>query len=137
MPSFEEEYFDLLKAIETAIVGVWPSQPDAQDRHVDKALQNLTRTYQAALNAKPAPTLKQKPIEAAFYSAVQASLDAHTRPNPLQPADRVYTVEDAVACLKRIRRSVGQMMKPTNGSGTAYLTFVRDYHSNDTPRTLR
>jgi len=123
--SFEQEYFDALRAIEAAIVTAFADHPDAKDRHADAALNGLTRFYSAALKDKRPPNLKLKETERAFYDAIKAALETQM----WDTAEQTISLEEAVDCLKRIQRSTRQMMKVGGQSGTKYLEFVRDYHA--------
>jgi hypothetical protein len=129
MPSFEEEYFDVLKAIETAIVTTYAAHPDAKDRFVDAALSGLIRTYNAALKGKNPPRLKFNATEQAFFAAVQTTMQAFTATGGLTQTERTLSIDEAAQCVKRIQRSVGQMMTAGGPSGTKYLEFVRDYQN--------
>lgn len=127
MASFEEQYFDVLRAIEAAIVTTYATQTEARDRHADAALNGLTRFYNAALKERRPPRLKLSAPEQAFYDSVKGAVEAEMAAGN----DGVgYSVEEIVTCLKRIHKSVGQMSKVDSGSGTRYLDFVRDYHKN-------
>lgn len=126
--TFEQQYFDVLKSIELAIMTVGEQTPSAKDRHAEEALKGLVRYYNAAVQGKQPPTLKLGIEAKRFYDGVKNNMDAHMSANGLMGDERAYTVEEVVLCLKRIQRSVGQMIK-RNPTGTAYLVFVRDYHN--------
>lgn len=129
--SFEEQYFDVLKSIEGAIVRAYAAQPASKDHHAEKAVSGLIRTYNAALKGKKPPTLKLKPPEQAFYDDVKAALEAHMSGAALDDAHQHITLEEAVACLKRIRRSIEQMTNMHRLGGSKYLEFVRDYQKRE------
>ncbi len=125
--SFEEEYFDVLKSIEGAIVKVYATMPESQDRHVEKALGGLVRYYNAALKERKPPTLKFKMQEKAFFDTLKGTMEAHMSGDGHFEAYRLVTLEEAVLCLKRIHRSVEQMIKLHGMSGNKYLEFVKGY----------
>lgn len=127
MATFEEEYFDVLKALETAIVTTYAAHPKAQDRFVEAALSAHIRTYNAALKGKKPPRLKLNPTEQAFFDNVGAALHAFTAGAGLVGPSRALTAEEAANCVRRIQRSVGQMMAAGGPNSTKYLAFVRDY----------
>lgn len=133
--SFEEDYFDVLKSIELAVVTTFAQLPNAKDRHVDDALNGLVRYYNAAIKGKKTPTLKLDAESKQFYEAIMTNMAAHMSVG-LMGSERTYTVEEVVLCLKRIERSVGQMLKVGGLGGTKYLEFVRDYHNPNKPKTL-
>lgn len=131
--SFEEEYFDVLQTIEGAIVRAYAALPESKDRHVDKGLSGLVRYYNAALKEKKPPSLNLKPQEKPYFDTVKAGLEAHMSGDGLTEAYRMITLEEAVLCLKRIQKSVGQMMKLHGMSGTAYLEFVKSHVAKHQP----
>ncbi len=125
MPSFEEQYFDVLYGIEAAVIGTFAAHPNAKDRHADTALSGLIRLYNAGVKGKRPPRLKLNETEQAFFDALKAICEGYMS----GVGDAGYTVDEIILCLKRIKRSVGQMMKVGGLDGNKYLTFTRDYHN--------
>ncbi len=127
--SFEEEYFDVLKSIEAGIVRAYAAMPESKDRHAQKALKSLIRYYTAALKERKPPSIKLNPQEKTHYDSTKAAIEAHMSADGLFAEQRMVTVEEGVQCLKRIHRSVEQMIKLHGLSGNAYLEFVKDYQN--------
>ncbi|MEM6284624.1 MAG: hypothetical protein AAF787_20715 [Chloroflexota bacterium] len=125
--SFEQEYFDVLRSIESGIVRAYAAAPESKDRHVEKAINSLVRYYNAALKEKKPPSIKLNVQEKTLYDSVKAALEAHMSGNGLTENFRMVTLEEGVLCLKRIQKSVEQMMKLHGQSGNNYLEFVKDY----------
>lgn len=131
--SFEEEYFDVLKTIERAIVQAYAAAPESKDRQVDKSLNALVRYYNAALKERKPPTLRLSAQEKSFYDTVKTALETHMSGEGLLEERRLVTLEEGVKCLKRIQRSVQQMISTRGAGGTHYLDFVRDYGKPSSP----
>jgi hypothetical protein len=129
--SFEEEYFDVLRSIEEGIVRAYAAMPEAKDRHAEKAIGSLIRYYNAALKERKPPTIKLNMQEKTFYDTIQAAVTAHMSGDGLMESYRLVTLEEAVLCLKRIQKSLDQMMKLHGQSGTKYLEFVKGYINKD------
>ncbi|MEL6151023.1 MAG: hypothetical protein AAFV33_05020 [Chloroflexota bacterium] len=134
--SFEEEYFDVLRSIEEGIVRAYAAVPESKDRHVDKAIGSLVRYYNAALKEKKPPNIKLNPQDKTLYDSVKAALEAHMSGDGLTENFRLVTLEEGVLCLKRIKKSVEQMMKLHGQSGNHYLEFVKGYLNKDKPKNL-
>lgn len=130
--SFEEQYFDVLHAIESAIVRIYTAHPEMKDRHATSALKGLMRTYKAALAQHPAPRIKLNALEQMLYSEIEAAMKIFM--SGFTPAEsssevKTYTIDEIIACLKRIQSSITTWTK-TQGYGAninGYLEFVKDY----------
>jgi hypothetical protein len=127
--SFEQEYFDVLKSIEAGIVRAYAAMPQSKDRHAEKALKSLIRYYNAALKERKPPSIKLNPPEKTHYDSIKAALESHMNAEGLLAKQRLVTLEEGVQCLKRIHRSVEQMMKLHGIGGNAYLEFVKGYQN--------
>jgi hypothetical protein len=126
--SASQQYEKQLENIETTIVGLYRQQPDLVDFNVDKVLDGLIRTYQAALDR--APKLKLTPLEQTLFEHVKAMCDwlmglgdgqavtqwiIHAEIKHLAP-------NEIVACLKRLRRSIKMWHKDYGRRG--YLDYI-------------
>jgi hypothetical protein len=129
----EEQYFDVLQNIETAIVAAYDDNPRLLDLDVMDALDVLIRSY----------TLEERggsPRRPAGSGPSQRVLDV-ARPicewrlgrqslNPADPGDGRLTtgrlsVAELVVCLKRIRNSV--RLWTARGGRQGYLDYVRHF----------
>lgn len=127
--SFEEEYFDVLHSIEFAIVQTYRENPTMKDRHAESAIKGLVRYYNAALSERKAPTIKLNELEKTMFDAIKTNLELHMSVQGLVGEGRAYTIEEVIACLKRIQKSINTWSK-TQGYGlntSGYLEFVKDY----------
>lgn len=113
--TFEEQYLDVLQNIEFAIVEVYRASPTLTDWNTEKVIKGLIRGYQAearegALHLQNSPTLTG--IVAARKSTcdwrlghetmVVGGVGSQVEEDKASP----ITLEEIVACLKRIRLSI-------------------------------
>jgi hypothetical protein len=123
--NFEETYFDVLRAIETAIYQTYQQEPDLVDFQVEKVLNGLTRHYQAQQRNKRAPKLRFNRLENTLLQNVRRVCELHLGRDPdVKIGAEAITTDEMIACLKRIQRSVNQM----SGRGRqAYLEFLHTF----------
>ena len=130
--NFEERYQDVLQNIEFAIVSVYREHPDLADSNVDRVLEGLIRTYTAAMNQRPDPTLILSELDQALLSRVRGMCEWRLDHDGLQTqagakliTSEAKTPDEIVACLKRIRKSVKRWTKQDGRQG--YLRFISPY----------
>ena len=121
--SFEEEYFDVLRAIETQIYTTYTDNPNLLDFNVDKALNGLVRTLQNEQRGKKAPNLKLKNDEQTIYKLLQSLANLYLGKDDIKP-DQLLTVDEMIACFKRIQRSI-KLMSDQGRQG--YLNFIKQF----------
>jgi hypothetical protein len=131
--SFEEEYEDVLQNIEFALVQVYRAHPEMTDWDAQEAVNGLIRAYQAEAGKKPIPRLKLSNLQQETFDLVkhmcewrlgreQMSNDQGTSADAeMEPK----TLEEIVACLKRVRRSIETWNKELGRRG--YYDFVSEY----------
>lgn len=128
---FEDQYLDVLQNIESAIIDVYRDHPEVTDYNVDKALAGLVRVYQARIKDQPAPHLSFKEVERHVYDAVMDMCDwrlGELKSGRNEGLDALMeelepkTLDEIVACLKRIRKSVSLWTK--QGGRQGYVTFI-------------
>lgn len=132
MTSFEDDYLDVLQNIEFAIVQVYHSNQTLMDYEVEKALNNLIQTYK---RPNREPKLHSNRLADEVYGAVKAMCDWRLGSDLLVSTDGLalptdidpLTVDEIVACLKRIRKSVRTWNK--RGGRQGYLKFIEQYVS--------
>jgi len=121
--SFEEEYFDVLRAIETQIHMAYTDNPNLLDFHVDKALNGLVRTFQNEQRGRKPPVLKLKNDEQTVYKLLQALANLYLGKDDIKP-EQLLTVDEMIACFKRIQRSI-KLMSDQGRQG--YLNFIKQF----------
>ena len=130
--SFEDRYMDVLQNIESAIVGTYRQHPELSDRNVKDVLDILTRSYavEARGHSLPAPKFSSPTKE--LYENVRSMCDWRLGKGALidesgQPLEREMspkTINEILACLKRIRLSI---KTHKSGERHGYLDFVRQF----------
>lgn len=129
MPSFEDEYLDVLQNIEMAIVSVYREHHDLLDYDVDKVLNILWTEYRDEKRGRTtaAPKLGQR--AQLVYDRVKEMCEwrlGRTIVTAGKPSIRVrpepISVDEIMDCLKRIRKSVDLWNK--QGGRQGYLYFI-------------
>lgn len=128
----QEEFLDVLQNIEQAIVSVYRDHRDLTDFQVDSALEALSRTYQRE-KITGAPVLPKNNLSLAVYESMKMMCDWRLgRENmvdeegaPMQTGMYVLTIDEILACLKKLRKSVSFWNK---GGGTrGYLEYISQF----------
>lgn len=114
MANVEEEYLDVLQNIEFAIVSVYRSEQALSDYDVNKILNVLISGYQAELSRRDFSKPNLSTLQEQLYESVKDMCEwrlgrkaifkkeKHLQVKKLGP----LSVEEIIACLKRIRKSV-------------------------------
>ena len=130
---FEDQYLDVLQNIESAIVSVYRQQAELVDYEVEQALNGLLLEYQAQQQHRLAHPPALTGLTQYVYERVKqmcewrlgrAALWADGQESEI-PAPEPISVDEMVACLKRIRKSVQKWNK--RGGRRGYLEFVEQY----------
>lgn len=133
MMNIEEEYLDVLQNIEFAIVSVYQQHPELVDFEVEQALNGLIRTYQSEqLQRTPTPPAL-KPLEQAVYERVRSMCEwrlgraelGSAGASPVISTPTALSLDEVIACLKRIRKSVQKWNR--RGGRQGYLHFVSEF----------
>lgn len=129
----EDQYFDVLQNIETAIVAVYDDQPDLLDAEVLDAIDALIRTYAWEKDGRGAPTLRLSDRAQLVFDASRRMCEwrlgrQSSNPGTVEREEAgpgELTVSDIVLCLQRIRSSVRLWNK--QGGRQGYLDYVRQF----------
>ncbi len=130
---FEEEYLDVLQNIEFGIVRIYREQPGLVDWDVLDAIQALIRSYTAEARGRPRPKIRLSDLSQLVFDSVEAICEWRLgREQPLaesgQPPDvkiEPKTIDEIVACLKRVQKSIRRWNK--EGGRQGYLNFVSGF----------
>ncbi len=130
--SFEDRYMDVLQNIESAIVGTYRQHPELSDRNVKDVLDILTRSYEVEARGHSLPAPKFSSPTKELYENVRSMCDWRLGKGALidesgQPLEREMspkTINEILACLKRIRLS---LKTHKSGGRHGYLDFVRQF----------
>ncbi len=134
----EDEFLDVLQDIETAIVGVYHDRPALLDIDVLEALDGLIRASTWEKDRRGTPSLRLSDRSQAVYDRCRRVCEWRLGRQSLEPDEPEkmktregdITLEQALACLKRIRSSVRFWTK--EGGRRGYLNYVRQFLGEDT-----
>jgi len=119
---FDQEYFDVLRSIETAIYTEYTQNDALTDHQVNKVIDALQRQFNAEIRQKRAPNLKFNASDRALYTRLHDVCKLHLGRDINIPIDSPLELDEMINCLKRISRSVGQM----GGHGRqGYVDFLK------------
>jgi hypothetical protein len=133
MANFEEDYLDVLQNIEFAIISVYRSEQALTDYDVNKIINVLILEYQAEFSKRDFSKPNLSPLQEQLYGSVKGmcewrlgreSLDQKEKRLEMKNLKPV-SVEEIIACLKRIRKSVETWNK--KGGRTGYLQYIEQF----------
>ena len=127
MPTFEEQYEDVLQNIEAAIVAVHHGHPEMLDYDADGALEALIARYADEQRGRTAREPVLQGVRKEVFDAVRVMCEWRLgRGSPdTEAVDHAIGVDEIVACLKRVRASVQRHTR--HGGRQGYLTFIRQF----------
>jgi hypothetical protein len=126
--SFEERYEDVLQNIEHAIIRIHRADPALVDYEVDGGLESLAAAYTAEMQGRPPRAAPSDANRRRVFEAVRQVCEwrlGRAELPGMGPLPEPNTVEEIVACLKRLRKSVQRWTK--RGGRQGYLSFVDQY----------
>ena len=129
--TFEDQYLDVLQNIEFAIISVYREQPGFAGLGRPAGHRGIARSATVQrLAARPRTPVTLPETEAQLFARVQEFCELRLgrgglgmAPERLPAQDK--TVEEIVACLRRIRKSVERWNK--RGGQQGYVTFVSQF----------
>ena len=133
MARIEEEYEDVLQNIEFAIVSEYRQHSELLDYEVEKALNALIVAYQAEQQHRASGRVAFTPLVQQVYERVRSVCEWRLGRDKLfvvesgaeMPQPSPLSLDEVVACLKRIRKSVQKWTEREGRQG--YLRFVNQY----------
>jgi hypothetical protein len=128
-----EEYLDVLQNIEFALVSAYGDNPDLTDTGTMFAIETLIKVYSGQLQGREVALPQFKPEEQTAYDRAKAMCEwrlgrASMKDNKgkeVKMDTEPLTLEEIIACLKRIRKSIETWYK--RGGRRGYYEFVRQY----------
>lgn len=129
--NFEDQYLDVLQNLEAAIAAFFDQHADISDASVDRALEALIRLYKADGSGKTV-AVRLSETDQGLYQAIKDTVEWRLgRGQPLPTTatfdlhPELKTVDEMLACLKRIRKSVAFWTK--EGGRQGYLNYIRQF----------
>ncbi len=122
-----EEYPDVLQNIEFAAVRVWQKHPEVTNYSVMWAYDAAIAYYQAIARGQAPKPVNLTGLDAKVFAAVQEICEWRLGRTPAPKASEVtpLAVEDLVACLKRLRKSVDFCTR--EGGRQGYLQHIQKF----------
>jgi hypothetical protein len=133
MADFEDEYLDVLQNMEFAIVNVYRSEQVLSDYDVDKVLNILISEYQAEHSKRDFTKPNLSPLRERLYKSVKHMCEwrlgrevigGKGKQLKMKESDS-NSVEEIIACVKRIRKSVETWNK--RGGQRGYLQYIDQF----------
>jgi len=130
---FEEQYQDVLQNIEFGLVQAYRDNPNLVDTGTMYALDTLIKVFNGELQGREVALPQFKPEEQAAYDGARAMCEMRLGREALLDKKgkevkldmEPVTVEEIVACLKRIRKSVEGWYK--RGGRRGYYEFIQQF----------
>lgn len=131
---FVDRYLDVLQNIEAGIVMVYRRHPEMTDWQALSAVEALIRGYQAEARGRSFVPPSLDPLAQEVYDVVRVMCEwrlgrgaefVDEEGHTVEIAPEPISLDEIVACLKRIRRSINRWTKERGRRG--YLTFIEPY----------
>ena len=131
--AFEDDYQDVLQNMEFAIIAVYRRRQELVDYDVDVVLAALVKGYQAEQRQREKPAIRLTELRQEVYDSVEAMCEFRLGRTELVDSQHSQfvsslsplTIDEILACLKRIRTSVKRWTR--DGGRQGYLTFVDEF----------
>ena len=129
MPTFEEDYEDVLQNMEAMIVKVYRQNPEMTDWDALSAVEAVLRGYNAEKKGRQPKLPAIKPPASEIHERLQGICEwrlgreqfmgeSGKMDIPIEPV----SLDEIAACLKRIRKSINFWTK--EGGRQGYLTYI-------------
>lgn len=130
---FEEQYQDVLQNIEFGLVQAYREHANLYDTGTMYALDTLIKVFNGERQGREVALPQFKPEEQAAYDHAKAMCEMRLgrgsltdqQGQEIQLGTGPVTVEEIIACLKRIRKSVEGWYK--RGGRRGYYEFIRQF----------
>jgi hypothetical protein len=131
--NFEDQYLGVLQNIEFGLVTVYRDQPTLVDTGTMYALDILIKAYTEELRGREITPPQFKPEEQAAYNNVREVCEwrlgrapmTDVKGRKLEADIKPISVEEIIACLRRIRKSVDRWYRENGRRG--YFEFISKY----------
>ena len=129
--TFEEEYEDVLQNIEMSIIQVYRQHPELVDWEALGAIESMIQAYTAEARGIPVSPRTLIGLSGEVAESVRATCEWRLGRRALVTEDgekiepSAKTLDEIIACLKRIRKSIRHWGK--RGGRQGYLVFVAEF----------
>ncbi|RMD96674.1 MAG: hypothetical protein D6814_10965 [Calditrichaeota bacterium] len=124
---FEERYLDVLHNIEVMIFTAYQENNVINDYDVMASLRALINHYVAEIRKTPPKKLHLRPPQELIFNRVQSVCEWQLGRQSISEAPEIppISLDEMIACLKRIHRSVKFWNK--NGGSKGYLNYIGNF----------
>ena len=131
--NFEEQYIDVLQNIESSLFSIYHKYPQMTDHGALYVVEALLKVYSGELQGRTTPVPKFQTHEQEACDSVRAICEwrmgraqlKDEKGDESSPDITPITVEETVACLKRIKKSIEFWQK--RGGRRAYAEYVGQF----------
>ena len=133
LPEFIEQHLDVLQNLEFALVEAYDRNPNLTDTGAIYAIETLIKVYTGELRGREIALPELKPEELDAYTVAKAMCDFRLGRTPVEDESGekvdasldLLTLEEVVACLKRVLKSINTWYK--RGGRRGYYEYVRQF----------
>lgn len=127
VPTFEEEYEDHLKDLETGIVEVYRENPTMSDFDVLRALEAAINRYVTEQRQRTPRAFPLRGVDKIVYEELVATSELLLGRDPPEELSGIEAIslDEIIQCLKRVEKSVQRWNK--QGGNQGYLRFVSQH----------
>ncbi|RZP54309.1 hypothetical protein [Vibrio vulnificus] len=115
----QEKFESELEALESAIVGVYRSEPSLLDSQVARAVESMVALFRAKVKGKSAQEIKLDGLDLRVFSVLNTVIIE------ISSSNSELSDDDLLQCLKVIEKSIPKWTKQLGRQG--YLNFVSQY----------
>jgi hypothetical protein len=122
-----DDYPDVLQNIESTVVAVWRQNPAMNNYAVMAAYDAAIQYYRAQANGQKPKELKLTALDAAIFEAVSRACEFRLgrTADPAMQGVAPIPLEDLVACLRKLRKSVDFWTE--QGGRQGYLRYIEQF----------
>ncbi len=133
MGQFEEKYNDTLRSMELTLVRQYRQMENLVDWEVKTAVNNLIRHYTAEARRRQPPNLTQDALTQLVFDRLRTTCEGWLGREAIVDesggvvtlSEHALKVDEVIACLKRIRRSIDMWQK--EGGRRGYFEFIDQF----------
>jgi hypothetical protein len=122
-----DDYQDVLQNIEAAVVVIWQQNPAMTNYVVMAAYDAAINYYRALANQQPPKPANLTGLDAKVFAGVKEICEWRSgrAPGPEEGEVTPIPLEDLVACLRKLRKSVDFWTK--QGGRQAYMQYIAQH----------
>jgi hypothetical protein len=122
-----DDHQDVLQNIESAVVQVWRQHPAMTNYAVMAAYDAAIQYYRALANQQAPKPVQLTSLDAQLFEAVREMCEWRSGRKPMPELGEIAPIplEDLIACLRRLRKSVDFWTKRSGRQG--YMQYIEQF----------